>query len=54
MKEFMNSKGKRVCDISSDQRRVIISRQGSKTQITANPDGTLRVVNLPEDEPDSS
>lgn len=54
MEEFKNSKGKRVCDISSDKRRVIISRQGSKTQISANPDGTLRVENLPDDEPDSS
>lgn len=51
MEEFKNGNGKRVCDISPDHRRVVISRKGYETQIVANPDGTLQVTNLPR-EPD--
>lgn len=54
MEEFKNGNGKRVCDISQDRKRVIISRQGYDTQITANPDGTLNVRNLPKENDDSS
>lgn len=48
IEEFRNSNGKRVCDISKDRRVIVISQKGCITQITANPDGTLCVVNLPQ------
>ena len=47
IEEFRNSNGKRVCDISKDRRVIVISQKGCITQITANPDGTLSVVNIP-------
>lgn len=54
MEEFKNGNGKRVCDISTDHRQVVILRQGYETVITANPDGTLQVTNLPKEPDDSS
>lgn len=46
--EVRNGNGKRVCDISPDKRVIEISQKGFVTRITANPDGTLRVENLPQ------
>lgn len=34
---------KRVCDLSVDRKVVTIVRDGCKTLITANPDGTLDI-----------
>ena len=48
IEEVRNSNGKRVCDISSDRRVVIIAQKGCITRITANPDGTLSIENLPQ------
>ena len=45
---FRNSSGKRVCDISFDRRVIVIALKGCVTRITANPDGTLRIENLPQ------
>lgn len=45
MEEIRNSDGKRVCDISADHKTVMIERKGCVTIITANPDGTLKIVN---------
>ena len=47
IEEVHNSAGKRVCDISADRRTVVIERKGCVTLITANPDGTLNIENLP-------
>lgn len=47
IEEVRNSNGKRVCDISSDRKVVIIVQKGCMTRITANPDGTLCIENLP-------
>lgn len=47
MEAFKNSSGKRVCDISADCRVVEIVQKGCLTRITANPDGTLNVQNIP-------
>ena len=47
IEEVRNSNGKRVCDISHDRRVVEIVQKGCLTRITANPDGTLRVENVP-------
>ena len=46
--EVRNCNGKRVCDISEDGRVVVILSKGCMTRITANPDGTLRIENLPQ------
>lgn len=48
IEEVRNSNGKRVCDISADKRVVVISQKGCVTRITANPDGTLCIENLPQ------
>lgn len=47
MLKFKNSDGKRVCDISEDRKVVEIVRDGCKTRITANPDGTLQIETNP-------
>lgn len=47
MEEFKNSSGKRVCDISPDRKTIEIFIKGCLTRITANPDGTLNVQNIP-------
>jgi hypothetical protein len=44
MKEVENLDKKRVCDISADHRVVEIRRKGCVTRITANPDGTLKII----------
>jgi hypothetical protein len=48
IKAIHNCKGKRVCDISDDGRIIEIVSKGCMTRITANPDGTLRIENLPQ------
>ncbi|MGN0149553.1 MAG: hypothetical protein ACI4C7_04800 [Clostridia bacterium] len=47
MDEFRNLNGKRVCDISADHRVIEITIKGCITRITANPDGTLKIENIP-------
>ena len=47
IEEFRNITGKRVCDMSADHRTVVIEVKGCVTRITANPDGTLKIENLP-------
>lgn len=42
-----NNNGKRVCDISADHKVIEIEIKGCITRITANPDGTLKIENLP-------
>jgi len=46
MNEFHNAAGKRVCDISSDYRIIEIKHKGYITRITANSDGTLKIINI--------
>ena len=48
MIEVYNRNGKRVCDISEDERVVEIVLRGCMTRITANPDGTLHIEHLPQ------
>lgn len=43
MEEIRNLNGKRVCDISSDRKVVLIANKDCLTRITANPDGSLKV-----------
>ena len=43
---WKNEAGRRVCDISDDYRTIEIVIKGCKTRITANPDGTLNVINV--------
>ena len=43
-----NGAHKRVCDISLDERTVIIRIHGFVTLIRANPDGTLHIENMSE------
>lgn len=47
MTEFKNSGNKRVCDVSDDQKVALIVVKGCCTRITANPDGTLKIENVP-------
>ena len=47
MTPWKNGGDKRVCDVSDDKKTVEISMKGFITRITANPDGTLRIVNVP-------
>ena len=47
MEPVKNLNDKRVCDISHDRRVVDIVQKGCLTRITANPDGTLKVENVP-------
>jgi len=44
MNEVTNLDRKRVCDISADKMVIEIRRKDGVTRITANPDGTLNVV----------
>ena len=47
MEAWKNLAGKRVCDVSEDHKVVEIVQYGYKTRITANPDGTLLIENIP-------
>ena len=47
MEEVRNLNGKRVCDMSRDRKVIEIVQKGCLTRITANPDGTLKVENVP-------
>lgn len=47
MEQIHNLNGKRVCDRSEDRRVIEIVQKGCLTRITANPDGTLNIENLP-------
>ena len=47
MEEVRNLNGKRVCDISRDRKVIEIVLKDCLTRITANPDGTLKVENVP-------
>ena len=47
MEEIRNLNGKRICDRSEDGRVIQIIQRGCMTLITANPDGTLNVENIP-------
>ena len=44
MNAIINEDKKRVCDISLDGKVVEIRRKDCVTRITANPDGTLAIV----------
>lgn len=46
MVEIRNLNGKRVCDISPDQRVVEIVNKDCLTRITANPDGSLKIEHI--------
>lgn len=45
MEKILNKKKKRIGDLSEDKRVVEIVRDGCLTRISANKDGTLRIVN---------
>lgn len=45
MTVIRNLNGKRVCDISKDQKVVEIVQKDCMTRITANPDGSLNIEN---------
>jgi len=45
MKEIVNLDRKRVCDLSADERTVVIRKKRCVTKIRANLDGTFMVVN---------
>lgn len=47
MEPVKNLNGKRVCDISRDRKVVEIVQKGCLTRITVNPDGTLKIENVP-------
>ena len=47
MEEFRNLNGKRVCDWSKDHKVAEIVQKNCTTRITANPDGTLTIENVP-------
>lgn len=47
MTAIRNLNGKRVCDLSKDNRTVNIVQKDCLTRITANPDGTLKIENIP-------
>lgn len=47
MEEVRNLNGKRVCDMSRDRKVIEIVQKGCLTRITANPDGTFKVENVP-------
>ena len=47
IEEVRNLNGKRVCDISQDRRVIEIVQKGCLTRITANPDGMLKIENVP-------
>ena len=45
MSEITNLNSKRVCDISTDHKLIEIRKKDCVTRITANPDGTLKIIN---------
>ena len=44
MKEVRNTDNKRIFDMSDDERVIYLRVKNCETQITANPDGTLKVT----------
>ena len=44
MKEVRNANKKRIGDISQDGKTFQIIMKGFPTTITANPDGTLKII----------
>ena len=54
MEPVKNLNDKRVCDISHDRKVVEIVQKGCLTRITANPDGTLKVENVPWQNPNAN
>ncbi len=44
MKQELNLDCKRVCDISTDYKTVVIRKKDCLTTITANTDGTLSII----------
>jgi hypothetical protein len=46
MSEVKNLDGKRVCDITIDQKVIEIGKKNCITRITANPDGTLNIEHM--------
>lgn len=44
MQEVRNINNKRICDISSDRKVIEICLKDCLTIITANPDGTLKII----------
>lgn len=46
METVRNLDGKRVCNISTDHRVIIIAQRGFITRITACKNGTLKIENL--------
>ena len=40
----MNLDKKRICDISADEKTIVIRHKDCVTRITANTDGTLNIV----------
>lgn len=46
MKTWRNGAKKRVCDISEDEKVIIIEMKGYKTRITATVDGKLKLENI--------
>lgn len=46
MKEIRNSDNKRIFDISDDNKMIFLIIKGCETKIIANPDGTLKVINI--------
>lgn len=50
MEAWKNAAGKRVCDISEDQRIIEIVQRGYVTRITAKSDGTLLIENIASNE----
>ena len=49
MKKVLNLDKKRVCDISIDEKVVVIRHKDCVTRITANSDGTLSIVQERDD-----
>lgn len=47
IEEVRNLNGKRVCDVSQNRRIIEIIQKDCLTRITANPDGTLKIENVP-------
>ena len=45
MSEVTNLNSKRVCDISIDRKVIEIRKKDCVTRITANTDGTLKIIN---------
>ena len=47
MKPVKNTRGKRIFDMSRDERKIVIVEHGHTTILTITPQGTFKITHVP-------